>query len=739
MTNEYLLKCSSCGAQQGYVPNQQILKCEFCGSETEIPRPDTEVVQAHEADQIVPMLIDKNSVEKATFGYMASGAFTPDDIVNKAVIVSQRLYYVPSYLYFGSYHAHWSASFGFDREEHYTVYETRTNNGHTYKEPVTKTKTVTDWRPVSGNDTGSFTVQVYAGRKLDVKAAGLIESTSLKGKITEFKSEYTVGFEVEEFELNELDAYESSAKSRINRIIDSSVRSHAQGNHQKDWNWNAEINKQSSTVIMPIAKCVFEYESKAYTVWFDGSDITSVAGDELPVDHSRKNAVLLGYAPMIVGALAGILVIATLDFSSVAWYAISALALGYGFAYLRKQEIINHSKAVRNSSLTQLLGASQNTSNLSDEERSVLATSYVPPPRPFLADRRKDIFVLPIVSLILAAVGAYPLLNMSFNSTSGIDQIVRSNVPTTSQYPAAQAPVPAAGTNRPMPPVSNLRPTEPPRQDNSTEAARREAEDAQRRVEVEREQRERVLRAQQLADAQRQREIEAQRQYEMESRQKEAGLQNQASQWLKRLDGNWFSKQWKYGYQLKDGVGTATSTNSQNFQVGQKIIQLTATSASTFKGQQVYTDGKFYNINVSLQPDGRLYFEGEKNAKWYMEKVKDKVNAKVDLFFAVDQTVITPEGKNLLDQVAAFARKIDLDSIVLNGYSAFIDSEAVSLEISRGRVMSAKAYLVSQGIDANRILVDAKGIQSAVGDNNTAAGRAKNNRVNIDIVGYKKD
>ena len=87
------------------------------------------------------------------------------------------------------------------------------------------------------------------------------------------------------------------------------------------------------------------------------------------------------------------------------------------------------------------------------------------------------------------------------------------------------------------------------------------------------------------------------------------------------LDGNWYSSQWKYGYVLKDGLGVATSTNSPNFQVGQNIIQLTATSPNTFTGQQVYTDGKFYKVQVKLQADGRLYFEGEKNAKWVMDRV----------------------------------------------------------------------------------------------------------------------
>lgn len=90
---------------------------------------------------------------------------------------------------------------------------------------------------------------------------------------------------------------------------------------------------------------------------------------------------------------------------------------------------------------------------------------------------------------------------------------------------------------------------------------------------------------------------------------------------IQQIDGNWYSPQWSYGYTLKNGVGIATSTNSPNFQVGQNIIQLSAISANTFTGQQVYTDGKFYRVNVTLYADGRLYFEGEKNAKWTMERL----------------------------------------------------------------------------------------------------------------------
>jgi uncharacterized protein len=95
---------------------------------------------------------------------------------------------------------------------------------------------------------------------------------------------------------------------------------------------------------------------------------------------------------------------------------------------------------------------------------------------------------------------------------------------------------------------------------------------------------------------------------------------------IQALNGNWYSAQWKYGYTLQNGVGVATSTNSPNFKVGQNILQLTPTAPNKFSGQQVYTDGKFYNVTATLQPDGSLYFEGDKNVKWSMTRIGNTNN-----------------------------------------------------------------------------------------------------------------
>ncbi len=91
---------------------------------------------------------------------------------------------------------------------------------------------------------------------------------------------------------------------------------------------------------------------------------------------------------------------------------------------------------------------------------------------------------------------------------------------------------------------------------------------------------------------------------------------------LRNLDGDWYSYKWKYGYTLKDGIGYATVTNTPNFEVGQEIIRLTMVGNNTFSGENIYSDGKFYKVKVTLQADGKLFFEGEKNVNWTMDRIK---------------------------------------------------------------------------------------------------------------------
>jgi len=56
--------------------------------------------------------------------------------------------------------------------------------------------------------------------------------------------------------------------------------------------------------------------------------------------------------------------------------------------------------------------------------------------------------------------------------------------------------------------------------------------------------------------------------------------------------------------------------------------------------------------------------------------------------------------------------------------------------LSESRAASVKAYLVSKGIDESRLTSAGYGQDKPIADNKTAAGRAKNRRVEMSVRNY---
>ena len=111
-----------------------------------------------------------------------------------------------------------------------------------------------------------------------------------------------------------------------------------------------------------------------------------------------------------------------------------------------------------------------------------------------------------------------------------------------------------------------------------------------------------------------------------------------------------------------------------------------------------------------------------------------KVTYAADAFFDFDKSVLKPEGKAKLDDVASKVKNINLEVIIAVGHTDSIGSDAYNQKLSVRRAEAVKAYLVSKGIDKSRVYTEGKGEKQPVADNKTAAGRAKNRRVEIEVV-----
>src|SRR5690606_33594364 len=99
---------------------------------------------------------------------------------------------------------------------------------------------------------------------------------------------------------------------------------------------------------------------------------------------------------------------------------------------------------------------------------------------------------------------------------------------------------------------------------------------------------------------------------------------------------------------------------------------------------------------------------------------------------------LKPEGRQVLDQVAAQVSSINLETLLATGHTDSIGTEQYNQGLSERRANSVKDYLVSKGIDPNRIYVEGKGETQPVASNATREGRAQNRRVEIEIVGTRQ-
>ncbi len=117
--------------------------------------------------------------------------------------------------------------------------------------------------------------------------------------------------------------------------------------------------------------------------------------------------------------------------------------------------------------------------------------------------------------------------------------------------------------------------------------------------------------------------------------------------------------------------------------------------------------------------------------------VASKVTFAADAFFDFDKAVLKPEGKAKLDDVASKVKDINLEVVIAVGHTDSVGSDAYNQKLSVRRAEAVKAYLVSKGIAKDRVYTEGKGEKQPVADNKTAEGRAKNRRVEIEVVGTR--
>ena len=119
------------------------------------------------------------------------------------------------------------------------------------------------------------------------------------------------------------------------------------------------------------------------------------------------------------------------------------------------------------------------------------------------------------------------------------------------------------------------------------------------------------------------------------------------------------------------------------------------------------------------------------------QPVVTKTTFQTDTLFDFDKSVIKPDGKQVLDELVTKLKTIKLEVIIVVGHTDSIGTDAYNMKLGGRRADAVRAYLISKGVEKSRVYVESRGEKQPVADNKTAAGRAKNRRVEVEVVGTK--
>jgi len=101
--------------------------------------------------------------------------------------------------------------------------------------------------------------------------------------------------------------------------------------------------------------------------------------------------------------------------------------------------------------------------------------------------------------------------------------------------------------------------------------------------------------------------------------------------------------------------------------------------------------------------------------------------------FASGSARLTAAGKRELDKGVAYLNQNTGINVLIEGHTDSTGKAAANEKLSLRRAEAAKAYLVSKGIVASRLSTAGQGSAQPIDDNKTAAGRARNRRVEFKV------
>lgn len=101
--------------------------------------------------------------------------------------------------------------------------------------------------------------------------------------------------------------------------------------------------------------------------------------------------------------------------------------------------------------------------------------------------------------------------------------------------------------------------------------------------------------------------------------------------------------------------------------------------------------------------------------------------------FAVDKTEIPAANKAVLDRAAEIMSKVPDMNLMITGHTDSDGEDAYNQDLSQRRADSVKDYLVSQGVEASKLVTKGLGETDPIATNKTENGKFRNRRIEFTV------
>ncbi|MBR8315625.1 OmpA family protein [Burkholderia dolosa] len=111
----------------------------------------------------------------------------------------------------------------------------------------------------------------------------------------------------------------------------------------------------------------------------------------------------------------------------------------------------------------------------------------------------------------------------------------------------------------------------------------------------------------------------------------------------------------------------------------------------------------------------------------------DQTLANRTIEFETGSATLTPQGRQILDQIAAALSKLQNRTVDIIGHTDNSGNRTSNIALSQARADAVKGYLITKGIPPQQMTTTGVGPDQPIAPNDTADGRARNRRIEFRV------